>query len=591
MSRYLKEELQALRAYTPGEQPQDQAYIKLNTNESPYPPAPSVAAAITRQEVEQLRLYSDPTGAELKGKLAGLYGVEPENVFLSNGSDEVLNFAFLAFGAEGVAYPDISYGFYPVFAQLYQLDAVEIPLKEDFTVDYRDYCGIGRMVVLANPNAPTGRSIPVTEIRQICQTNPDHVVLIDEAYVDFGGETALPLVKEFDNLLVTRTFSKSRCLAGGRLGYAFGSRALIEDLEKIKYSTNPYNLDRLTLRLGVATVEAEDYYLRAFASRPKKCAFCLQGHANTKPPPGVPGRGQRQRLLQQLFAGIGGAFQILAAVGLDQPCVRQTSQLRVDGALGQHRQVMLGGYLIHMAFAKDLDLLAAVRAEDIAHILYDAQHGYLHHLGHVHSLGYDHAHQLLGAGDHNDAVYRQALEHGQRHVAGARGHIHEQEVHVLPDHVGPELLDCAGNDRAAPDHGIFLVFHQQVDAHHINAHPALDRPAALVVCHSTAVDAEQLGDGRAGDIGVQHAAVIAAASHCAGQQSAGHAFAHAALAGHNADHLANAAVRVGGVMLRGLAGRAGCPAMGAVMSAFFAHSLVAHRSPGGGSMRFPPCIF
>lgn len=268
MSRYLKEELQVLRAYTPGEQPQDQAYIKLNTNESPYPPAPSVAAAITRQEVEQLRLYSDPTGAELKGKLAGLYGVEPENVFLSNGSDEVLNFAFLAFGAEGVAYPDISYGFYPVFAQLYQLDAVEIPLKEDFTVDYRDYCGIGRMVVLANPNAPTGRSIPVAEIRQICQTNPDHVVLIDEAYVDFGGETALPLVQEFDNLLVTRTFSKSRCLAGGRMGYAFGSRALIEDLEKIKYSTNPYNLDRLTLRLGVATVEAEDYY------REKCAAIC-----------------------------------------------------------------------------------------------------------------------------------------------------------------------------------------------------------------------------------------------------------------------------------------------------------------------------
>ena len=268
MSRYLKEELQVLRAYTPGEQPQDQVYIKLNTNESPYPPAPSVAAAITRQEVEQLRLYSDPTGAELKGKLAGLYGVEPENVFLSNGSDEVLNFAFLAFGAKGVAYPDISYGFYPVFAQLYQLDAVEIPLKEDFTVDYRDYCGIGRMVVLANPNAPTGRSIPVAEIRQICQTNRDHVVLIDEAYVDFGGETALPLVQEFDNLLVIRTFSKSRCLAGGRLGYAFGSRALIEDLEKIKYSTNPYNLDRLTLRLGVATVEAEDYY------REKCAAIC-----------------------------------------------------------------------------------------------------------------------------------------------------------------------------------------------------------------------------------------------------------------------------------------------------------------------------
>lgn len=274
MSRFLNPSLQTLRAYTPGEQPRDMAYIKLNTNESPYPPAPQVVAAIGAQEVEQLRLYSDPTAKNLKEKLAGLYGVQPDNVFVSNGSDEVLNFAFMAFGSRGVAFPDISYGFYPVFADLYQLDAQKIPLKEDFRLDYRDYCDLGKMVVIANPNAPTGLSIPVAQIEAICRSNPDNVVLIDEAYVDFGGETALPLLKTCPNLLVVRTFSKSRCLAGGRLGYAFASPALIADLETIKYSTNPYNLNRLTLLLGAASVEAEDYYQ-------EKCAAICRTRAWT----------------------------------------------------------------------------------------------------------------------------------------------------------------------------------------------------------------------------------------------------------------------------------------------------------------------
>ncbi len=260
MSRYLNASLQALEAYVPGEQPRDQRYIKLNTNESPYPPAPSVCSAIGEEDVALLRLYSDPTGKNLKEKLAGLYGVKPENVFLSNGSDEVLNFAFLAFGGKGAVFPDISYGFYSVFADLYGIEYIQIPLKEDFSLDYRDYCGQGKLVVIANPNAPTGLSIPVDAVEKMAASNPDNVVIIDEAYVDFGGETALPLIEKYDNLLVTRTFSKSRCLAGGRLGYAFGAPALIADLEKIKYSTNPYNLDRLTLQLGEATVDAEDYY-------------------------------------------------------------------------------------------------------------------------------------------------------------------------------------------------------------------------------------------------------------------------------------------------------------------------------------------
>ena len=275
MSRFLSEQYRSLNGYTPGEQPRDMQYIKLNTNESPYPPAPSVVAAMNGEQVELLRLYSDPTAKELKEKLASLYGVQPENVFVSNGSDEVLNFAFMAFGGQGVVFPEISYGFYEVYAELYQLDYEKIPLEADFSLNYKTYCGKNKMVVIANPNAPTGMSIPVSQIEQILKTNPNSLVLIDEAYVDFGGESALKLIGRYDNLLVTRTFSKSRCLAGGRLGYAFASPAIIEDLEKIKYSTNPYNINRLTLLLGAATVDAAPYYR-------EKCAEIMDTRAWTK---------------------------------------------------------------------------------------------------------------------------------------------------------------------------------------------------------------------------------------------------------------------------------------------------------------------
>ena len=275
MSRFLNEQYRGLNAYTPGEQPRGMQYIKLNTNESPYPPAPSVVEAMNGEQVELLRLYSDPTARELKEKLAELYAVKPENVFVSNGSDEVLNFAFMAFGGQGVVFPEISYGFYEVYADLYRLDYEKIPLEPDFSLNYENYCGKNRMVVIANPNAPTGMSIPVSQIEKILQTNPDSLVLIDEAYVDFGGESALKLVGKYDNLLVTRTFSKSRCLAGGRLGYAFASPAIIEDLEKIKYSTNPYNVNRLTLLLGAASVDAEAYYR-------EKCEEIIETRAWTK---------------------------------------------------------------------------------------------------------------------------------------------------------------------------------------------------------------------------------------------------------------------------------------------------------------------
>lgn len=261
MSRFMNPVYEAMEAYVPGEQPKDMAYIKLNTNESPYPPAPSVAEALTRADVEDLRLYSDPTALPLKQKLAKLYDVDTENIFLANGSDDILNFAFMAFGAKGAMYPDITYGFYPVFAQLHGIESLQVPLKPDFTVDYRDYLQGERLVVIANPNAPTGLSIPVWQIEKLLESDPYRVVVVDEAYVDFGGESAYRLIKRYDNLLVVRTYSKSRCMAGARLGYAIGPKVLVDDLEKLKYSTNPYNINRLTMLLGQKTVDEEAYYV------------------------------------------------------------------------------------------------------------------------------------------------------------------------------------------------------------------------------------------------------------------------------------------------------------------------------------------
>lgn len=262
MSKFLSARFADLEAYVPGEQPQDMQYVKLNTNESPFPPAPAVLEAVNALEISRLNLYPDPECRALRQKLADFYGVKAENVFLANGSDELLNFFFLAFCDEerAVAYPTISYGFYPVYASLYRLPAAAIPLREGFRLESGDYCGIGKNVVIANPNAPTGRAISVSEIEEIVRSNPDRAVLIDEAYIDFGGESCLPLVGKYDNLLVCQTFSKFRSLAGGRLGFAIGSPALIEDLDKIKYSTNSYNINRLTMAAAIATIENNDYY-------------------------------------------------------------------------------------------------------------------------------------------------------------------------------------------------------------------------------------------------------------------------------------------------------------------------------------------
>ncbi len=260
LSRYLSNKYQSLEVYTPGEQPRDMQYVKLNTNESPYPPAPGVAQAAA-MEAGKLELYSDPVCADLRDALAARYGVARENLYVSNGSDDILYFAFMAFAGGGVKayFPDISYGFYRVYADFVGVDYRRIPLREDFSIDPADYTNLDGFIAIANPNAPTGMALTRVQIEGIVASNPNHVVLIDEAYVDFGAESCLPLIGKYDNLLVVQTFSKSRNLAGARLGFAMASPGLIEDLNRIKYSTNPYNVNRMTMAAGVAAIRQNDY--------------------------------------------------------------------------------------------------------------------------------------------------------------------------------------------------------------------------------------------------------------------------------------------------------------------------------------------
>lgn len=261
MSRYFSDQYKTLTPYTPGEQPRDQQYIKLNTNESPFPPSPK-AQALAAEELKKLQLYSDPTCASLTAAAAKALEVGEENIIFSNGSDEVLNFAFMAFCDENcpAVFPDITYGFYKVFARLNGVPYREIPLQEDFTVDVADYFFAKGTVFIANPNAPTGLCLSLRQIEGLLRANPDNVVVIDEAYIDFGGESAIPLTKKYDNLLVVQTFSKSRSMAGARLGFAVGSEGLIRDLNTIKYSVNPYNVNRMTMAAGVGALEDEDYF-------------------------------------------------------------------------------------------------------------------------------------------------------------------------------------------------------------------------------------------------------------------------------------------------------------------------------------------
>lgn len=260
MSRFLRPGYQGLDAYTPGEQPRVKDLIKLNTNESPYPPSPLAVAAVDKQALEDARLYCDIGATALRRAIGAHLGVDPDWVIPGNGSDEILSWLFLAYGQNGAAFADVTYGFYRVWAALFGVDARIIPLEADFSLNPAAYMGDDRLVVLANPNAPTGLWLELSQVEAIVQANPHQVVVVDEAYVDFGGQSAARLTQTYSNLVVVQTFSKSRSLAGARLGFAVACPELIQDLGKMKFSLNPYNVNSLTQRMGAAAMADEAYF-------------------------------------------------------------------------------------------------------------------------------------------------------------------------------------------------------------------------------------------------------------------------------------------------------------------------------------------
>ena len=254
--------MKTIEPYVPGEQPQDKKYIKLNTNENPYPPSPKVLEAITQEVVGDLRLYPDPSCHRLIDAISKCHNLSPEQVFAGNGSDEVLAFAFLAYFNEGdtILYPDITYSFYPVYSNMFQVNYKRIPLDDDFDIIVDKYKANNDGIIIANPNAPTGKALPLEKIREILEWNKNQVVIVDEAYVDFGCESAVSLIQEFNQLLVVQTMSKSRSLAGMRIGYAMGNPELIDGLNRVKNSVNSYTMDRLAIVAGEAAMIDKKYF-------------------------------------------------------------------------------------------------------------------------------------------------------------------------------------------------------------------------------------------------------------------------------------------------------------------------------------------
>ncbi|HIW33042.1 MAG TPA: histidinol-phosphate transaminase [Candidatus Paenibacillus intestinavium] len=263
MSKYWSPLTAALEPYIPGEQPKDKKYIKLNTNENPYPPSPNAMAAMADAINEDLRLYPDPNCESLVVALATRHGLQPNQIFVGNGSDEILAFAFASFfdPSKPVLFPDISYSFYKVYAKFYGITPKLIPLDEQFNIKVEEYVGEHGGIIIPNPNAPTAILISLENIKQLLEQNPEQVVIVDEAYIDFGGQSAVVLVDSYPNLLVIQTLSKSRSLAGLRVGFAFGSAELIEGLNRTKNSFNSYTLDRVALAGAVASIEDETYFV------------------------------------------------------------------------------------------------------------------------------------------------------------------------------------------------------------------------------------------------------------------------------------------------------------------------------------------
>ncbi len=259
MSRFFR--LTELEAYVPGEQPKGIAnLIKLNTNESPFPPSPKVKEAIDAAAIDALRLYPDPGSTGVVSAIAEHYGISEKNVCVCNSSDEVLAFTFNGLCKNGAVFADLTYGFYPVFCKFFGIEFEEIPLKEDFSLDVSDYTGKKGTVYIANPNAPTGIYKPLSDIRCLLEQDKDRLIVVDEAYVDFGGESAVSLINEYDNLLVIQTFSKSRQLAGGRLGFCMGNEEIIADMNTLRYSFNPYSVNRISMLAGEAAMRDVEYF-------------------------------------------------------------------------------------------------------------------------------------------------------------------------------------------------------------------------------------------------------------------------------------------------------------------------------------------
>ena len=262
--KFWSEKIRKIKPYVPGEQPLDKKYIKLNTNENPYPPSPKVIEALQAETGADARLYPDPDATVLKKALAGFYHVEPNEVFVGNGSDEVLAFCFPAFfnPEDTIAFPEITYSFYPVYADLFGVPYVTVPMNEDFTFNPDGFQAGMKGILLANPNAPTGIALGMDAVEKLVNRFPGTLIIVDEAYVDFGGQSAIPLIHRYENLLVIHTFSKSRALAGLRIGYAIGNAALIEGLERVKNSFNSYTLDRMAQCAATAAASDPEYTRR-----------------------------------------------------------------------------------------------------------------------------------------------------------------------------------------------------------------------------------------------------------------------------------------------------------------------------------------
>ena len=257
MSSFLLDKYKDLIPYTPGEQPKEKKYIKLNTNESPFSPCEDVKKVVLG-EVDNLKLYSDPECRDLRIELSKIYNVDMDEIMVGNGSDELLNYVIMAFSKK-LCFPDITYGFYKVFADINKVEYEEIKLNDDFTIDETKYFNKGKTIVLANPNAPTGIFLSVDKIENIIKSNPNDIVMIDEAYVDFGGESCIPLIKKYKNLVVVQTFSKSRFMAGARIGFLVANKEIIKDLNTLRYSISPYNVNRMSNMAAIMTLKNEAY--------------------------------------------------------------------------------------------------------------------------------------------------------------------------------------------------------------------------------------------------------------------------------------------------------------------------------------------